>query len=171
MLVKRTWDARKGSRIPMKERFDEKVEVKGENECWNWKGSGDRHGRGFFHISPEYKEIFGLTSGKMAGAPRVAYFLATGVTPGKNDSVCHKCDNPRCCNPNHLFLGSHAENMADMARKGRAMSGRMLLTDDQVEEAKEMRQNGAMVKDIAKHFGLSESQMSRLTRGIGRKNK
>ncbi len=51
-------------------------------------------------------------------AHRVAYHLATGLEPGTLE-VCHTCDNPPCCEPSHLWLGTHKENMVDMARKGR----------------------------------------------------
>jgi len=56
--------------------------------------------------------------GKPQMAHRIAYRLATGRDPGEL-SVCHECDNPPCCEPSHLWLGTHKENMLDMAAKGR----------------------------------------------------
>jgi hypothetical protein len=55
-------------------------------------------------------------------AHRLAWELANGPIP-KGMQVLHRCDEPRCCNPDHLFLGTQAENMADMSRKGRARNG------------------------------------------------
>lgn len=74
-------------------------------ECWNWKGAG-----------PDYGE-FSVNS-EMFKSNRLAYFITTGTDPMEL-SVMHSCDNPKCCNPNHLSLGTHDDNMKDAARKGR----------------------------------------------------
>ena len=75
------------------------------NYCWNWKGSLSSCG-------------YGVTKhGKERSAHRIAYQLIYGTIP-KNKSVCHHCDNRKCVNPTHLFIGSHFDNMFDRQIKG-----------------------------------------------------
>lgn len=88
-----------------KMRFWSKIEVKGPNDCWPWK-AGRRDGQyGNFWLQ-----------GKDYLAHRISYFLKHGDIRGL---ICHRCDNPCCCNPIHLFKGTAAENNLDMAKKGR----------------------------------------------------
>jgi len=81
--------------------------VKRSDDCWEWQGGKSPLGYG--RVRHEGKDWF---------AHRVAYYLIYGVHPG-NLSVCHKCDNPPCVRPDHLFLGTRHDNMMDSARKGR----------------------------------------------------
>ena len=74
--------------------------------CWNWQATGDRYGSVKVQ-GEDYK------------ANRMAYYLHYGEDP-KELHVLHSCDNPACCNPNHLSLGTHWENMQDMKERGRA---------------------------------------------------
>ncbi|MFA5053574.1 MAG: HNH endonuclease [Parcubacteria group bacterium] len=101
-------------------------------------------------------------------AHRFSYELAYGPIP-KGMFVCHHCDNRACCNPAHMFLGTNADNMADMATKGRSCkgskSGRAKLTEEQVRELKAQRAAGATQVAIAKQYGVSRRAIREILAG------
>lgn len=141
--------------------FRERVRVGGINECWPWQGFTKETGYGRFK----------LRTGATVAAHRLAYFLARGEWPGSLH-VCHRCDNPPCCNPTHLFLGSHADNMADMEAKGRRSAPRgekqhlAKLTVEQVRDMR-LRYNRGRRGDgsaAAAEFGISRSAVSAILR-------
>ncbi len=96
-----------------KERFFEKIEVRGENDCWPWIGSKDQKGYGLFRY----------VTAKIIRSHRYMHMITVGDIPAKH-LVCHTCDNPACCNPKHLFLGTDSDNMIDMVKKGRNTPGK-----------------------------------------------
>jgi hypothetical protein len=92
------------------ERFWEKVDRQAEG-CWNWKAAKQHNGYGYLHAG-------GGKTRKPARAHRVSWELHNGPIP-EGLWVLHKCDNPSCVRPDHLFLGDRVDNMNDAAAKGR----------------------------------------------------
>lgn len=95
----------------IEERFWRKVDKKSESECWEWKAN----------IVGGYG-VFAFSHLKTIKAHRFSYELKYGKIPD-GMLVCHHCDNPKCVNPNHLFLGTPADNMRDRDAKGRQAKG------------------------------------------------
>jgi hypothetical protein len=96
----------------LEERFWEKVDKKSPDECWEWKNS----------IINGYGTI--KLNGKNKLTHRLSYELNVGpIPPGL--FVCHTCDNPKCVNPTHLFLGTQKDNLQDASKKGRIASGNL----------------------------------------------
>ncbi len=123
--------------------------------CWVWQGPLNTSGYGVFN-----------TKGGAHLAHRYAYRLAKGEIGDKH--VCHACDNRACVNPDHLFLGTHADNMADMARKGRARSRVLpvaLVTPELAQTVAHLRKTGASQQSIADKVGLKQAMVSRILRG------
>jgi hypothetical protein len=123
-------------------------------ECWIWNdshygGTGGGYGR------LTYK-------GKRMYAHRMAVMLTGADIKGKK--VCHRCDNPPCVRPDHLFAGSQAENMWDAVRKARTR-GNAKLTELDVLQIREMRASGLVARQIAEHFGVTEWAIYPILRG------
>ncbi|MER6171321.1 HNH endonuclease [Streptosporangium sp. NPDC001681] len=101
---------------------------------------------------------------------RVAWELANGPIPD-GMKVCHRCDNPPCCNPAHLFLGTIADNNADRDQKGRQVSlqgeehGSAKLTADQVDAIRELASADVPQELIARAVGIHKSHVSLISRG------
>lgn len=120
--------------------------------CWNWTGYKNENGYGWV----TWKD------GKRYLAHRLCYSLTRGDLPLDKPEVCHHCDNPACCNPDHLFSGTQADNTRDMDKKGRRVVARgerksnAILNDEKVRQIREMRKTtGKLHRDIAVIFGVS----------------
>lgn len=133
----------------------------GKNDCWQWQGNIGTNGYGR-----------GSCGGKTFAAHRVSYELHRGSIPD-GMMVLHKCDNPTCINPDHLFLGTDADNMQDKIEKGRAnfLVGERVynarLTSGQVIEIRRLSKQGISQSRIARQFGVSTSAIGSI---VSRKN-
>lgn len=134
-------------------RFWAKVKILGPEDCWEWKAS--LNGCGYGHVG---------INGKMFISHRVAWELTYGPIP-KGLCICHKCDNPPCINPNHLFIGTQQDNVTDMESKGRAVrsngekNGKAKLTKDQVIEIRRLYaiESHMSLSAIGRAFGVTPS--------------
>jgi HNH endonuclease len=139
---------------PIFERFIEKVDVLGPDECWPWKASLDTHGYGQFW----WKKEDGTWT--MEKAPRVAWRLFHGPIPDGFD-ICHHCDNPACCNyERHLFAGTRAENLRDMSAKGRAKHSQF--APEQLADIRHRIAAGERQRVIAASLGVTQQTISNI---------
>ena len=145
----------------LKKRFQAKVGGATARGCVEWCGSIGGLGYGYFRVGPRIER-----------AHRVAWELENGPIP-RGLFVCHRCDNRKCVNHEHLFLGTNAENVADMVAKGRAkFCGRKRgerLTREQVLSivARLENESGAA---LAREFGVSASAVSLIGAGKRHRN-
>lgn len=143
-------------------RFWAKVEVGGADECWPWLAST---ASGYGQFRAQLPGAAGRH--RNLKAHRVAFALSHGPIPD-GLSVLHHCDNPICCNPAHIYAGTHKRNMEDAAKRGRLhvpRPGRQLITDAQVDDMVELVRGGAKQCDVARRFGVSKTLVSLLLKG------
>lgn len=138
--------------------FDDRY-VKTLGGCWEWKGTKNEYGYGIFLLPGE----------KSSRAHRVMYERVNGPIPN-NLVVMHICDNPSCVNPDHLRLGTKADNNKDRIEKRRGKYNMdrkgCRLT---VEQVKDIIVDERKQKDIADSYGVNPSHISRIKRGLARK--
>lgn len=148
----------------LRAQFLAKVDRREPNECWPWLGS--RFPKGYGAVRAR---------GLLCQAHRLAYVLAKGEIErgsGYHGSVVmHTCDNPPCCNPDHLVIGTVQENNRDRAKKRRSADqhgsrhANAKLSEADVSEMRRLRAEGVKCKDLALRFGISEPHASNVTLG------
>lgn len=137
-------------RTTIDERFWPKVDIHGPDDCWSWLASR-RTGSDYGQFVDTYIEN-GKRVQKFYAAHRLSWILTHGPIP---DRLCvlHRCDNPLCVNPSHLFLGTNKDNVDDMKKKGRDRRTLGLEPRDYVD-IKRRADAGEPLDDIAREYGL-----------------
>lgn len=136
---------------PLEERFWEKVDVRDKTACWEWLGSKTSQGYGCIRMERKTEK-----------AHRASWVLHHGAIP-EGLHVLHRCDNPSCVNPNHLWLGTNYDNVQDRDQKGRypwrpgESHPRAKLTEPQVIEIRRRADGGEGCQAIAKDYGVSRT--------------
>lgn len=149
---------------PDAERFWPKVDKNGPGGCWIWKGAMKRGGYGLFAVKDRKK--------KLIAAHRFSYELVHGRFPEdinpRDHSVCHRCDNPPCVNPAHLFVGTYQDNTNDRVAKKRHHYGERnfhaKLTEVQVLEIRALR-GKVTQRELAARYGVKQSTIGHLQAG------
>jgi hypothetical protein len=144
--------------LTIKERLFSGVEINQSTGCWEWKGAKDRKGYASLSID-----------GKQVKAHRQSYMQLVGPIP-EGMMICHKCDNPSCINPEHLFAGTALDNSRDCISKGRQKpigekSFTAKLTDSEVLRIRKELASGAQKKHLGKKFGVSARAIFKIANG------
>lgn len=122
--------------------------------CWEWKRAKNKRGYGVYSFENKKQ----LTH-------RLSYMFTHGELPS-SILVCHKCDNPKCVNPDHLFAGTQTDNMNDMVIKGSGRNNynrKISIEDIKIIRAKYPHcPKDGTVKELAKKYGINESSMTKI---------
>jgi hypothetical protein len=142
----------------VQDRFWEKVDIKGKDECWHWKGALKTTGYGKFWYN-----------GRCVNAHRIAYILTYGeIEDGL--IIRHTCDTRPCCNPFHLEKGTQIDNINDMVIRGRSSkaNGMMIAThklyDHDIIEIREKRRLGCSLKSLSIEYDVSPVTINNIER-------
>lgn len=143
-------------------RFWDYVDIKSEDECWEWNGSRTAAGYGLIYWKDELKY-----------AHRLSIEFSGREIP-ERWHACHTCDNPPCVNPKHLFPGTPHENMLDKVSKGRHTFGEnhpnAKLSDAEIVEIRKLAFEGVWQSDLAKKFGVHPGHISDIVAGLRRRD-
>lgn len=146
-------ESRRKNSKPLEEKFWSYVNIKGSDDCWEWNRGRTGNGYGLFTKPNGQGRVL---------SHRMAYELSKGKIP-KGKLVCHHCDNPPCCNGNHLFLGTKSDNMMDAIKKRIMPLGSQLpqskLNEKNVKIAREMYKKGHSINELAKKFRVNGRTM------------
>lgn len=148
-------------RLTVEQRFWSKVDRSaGQDACWPWKPPKDRKGYGEFHVSPERGKVRAHT---------FAVELTTGEPCPPGNEGCHRCDNPPCCNPLHVYYGTRQQNVDDMLRRRRNQYGSRhsmsLLNEATVLKIRERYAAGETTPALAAEFGVSSGCITDIVNG------
>ncbi len=149
-------------------RFWSKVDKRAADECWPWTGSCGGEGHGHFRLGDTRETSFTVN------AHRLSFEMHSGVplsemTPKRWGDlfVCHTCDNPPCCNPRHLYLGTHYTNQRDRVDRGRPLSRTGYRKHkDSVNLVLQLRSKGLSQMEIAAKTGINQNTISAMCRGV-----
>lgn len=147
------------------ERFLHKV-IKSESGCWEWNSTyrTDNGYPMFYWGKPSGKEVF-------KKAHRAAWLLFKGEIP-YGLHVCHTCDNRGCVNPEHLWLGTHQDNMDDRNTKGRTSAGshryNFKRNNDLIKNIKQLRNEGVYINDLCKQLNIGRTTYFRVMKSLER---
>ena len=145
-----------GGRRPLEERFWEKVDKRGPDECWPWLGATSRKGYGTIGVGSKDDGSF-----RQMIATRVSWEIHNNPIPD-GLLICHACDNPACVNPAHLWLGTHKDNMQDMFSKGRQGQRPRKLDAEIVTQIRALAADGVVRQDLAARFSLDPGTVSKI---------
>lgn len=141
------------------QRLWSKIEKRGPNECWPWLAARDNDGYGRFWLH-----------GGTGHVTRVVFgIIHRALLP--HELACHSCDNPPCCNPAHLFAGTHLVNHQDRDAKGRKapthgeLNGQSKLTAEIIREIRQRVAGGEKPYRICKEYGVVDSAIRNIAKG------
>lgn len=139
-------------------RFWSKIDRRGPDDCWEWRATRNSQGYGRFRIGDSLYR---------------AHRIALAVTYGDTKLlICHRCNNPACCNPKHLYAGTQKDNIQQCYAEGRNRHGdnrgenhgNAKLVESDICEIRRLRVDGWLLREIAEEYDISFQQVSKVCR-------